>query len=247
MSYFKLKFFIMFILIATTTSSFSATKTVIEDDNKLISSEKLVKLIQNFLNDKGIDSYPSIDKNKKFKNCGNPLKFFPVLGSWNTIEIVCSHPQKEWNIYVRTRAQTSHQKREKNNITKKIIVANKSLLKGQVINKKDLKLIDAKKNIGIGIFNNIEDLIGRKLKHNVSIGFPLRSRHLHLDWLIKKGDIVDIVQSVGTVFISVSGIALDNGQKGEKIRVKNLSSEKNLVAWVIDEKKVSIQTKININ
>ena len=46
---------------------------------------------------------------------------------------------------------------------------------------------------------------------------------------------------------SASGVALENGQKGEKIRVMNLSSEKNLVAWVINEKKVSIKAKINSN
>ena len=47
--------------------------------------------------------------------------------------------------------------------------------------------------------------------------------------------------------ISVSGVALENGQKGEKIRVMNLSSEKNLVAWVLNEKKVTTQTNINRN
>ena len=40
--------------------------------------------------------------------------------------------------------------------------------------------------------------------------------------------------------VSVVGIALQNGQKGEKIKVKNISSEKTLVARIINEKKVSI-------
>ena len=65
--------------------------------------------------------------------------------------------------------------------------------------------------------------------------------------ILNKGDKIDILQSEGNVSISTSGIALENGQKGEKIRVMNLSSEKNLVAWVLDEKKVSIQTKIKSN
>ena len=97
------------------------------------------------------------------------------------------------------------------------------------------------------LFNNIEDLVGRKLKQNVSLGFPIRSRHLQLDWVISKGDKIDIIKSIGTIFISASGVALENGQKGEKIRVMNLSSEKNLVAWVLNEKKVTTQTNINRN
>ena len=64
---------------------------------------------------------------------------------------------------------------------------------------------------------------------------------------VSKGDKVDIIQSIGTIFISASGVALENGQKGEKIRVMNLSSEKNLVAWVLNEKKVTTQTNINRN
>ena len=30
------------------------------------------------------------------------------------------------------------------------------------------------------------------------------------------GDKIDIIQSIGTIFISASGVALENGQKGEK-------------------------------
>ena len=121
------------------------------------------------------------------------------------------------------------------------------MLKGHIIKKSDLELANAKKNVGPGIFNTIEDLVGRKLKQNVSLGFPIRSRHLHLEWVINKGDKIDIIQSAGGINISASGVALENGQKGEKIKVMNLSSEKNLVAWVINEKKVSIKAKINSN
>ena len=54
------------------------------------------------------------------------------------------------------------------------------------------------------------------------------------------GDKIDIVK-VGNMFnVSVIGVALQNGQEGEKIKVRNMSSEKVLVARVINEKKVSI-------
>ena len=206
-------------------------------------------LLKKFLINKGIESHPSINKNKKFKNCGEPLKFFPVFQSWNTVEVVCNGPKNNWSLLIRTRANSylqghSNKEIQKNNM---IIVSKKSLKKGQIIEKNDLILKNVKKNVGFDIFNNIEDVVGRKLKQNISLGFPIRSRHLQLDWVINKGDKIDIIQSIGTVFISASGVALENGQKGEKIRVMNLSSEKNLVAWVLNEKKVTIQTKININ
>ncbi len=241
------KFCILFILLASVTISFSSSNSSFENDNTFTSAQELSILLQNYLKNKGIESYPSIDKNRKFKSCSKHLKFFPVFKSWTTVEIVCSNPNNNWNIFVRTRAHFDHENtdnKEKFN-ENMIVFSNKSLLKGHIIKKSDLELSKAKKNVGTGIFNDIEDLVGRKLKQNINLGFPIRSRHLHLEWVIKKGDKIDIIQSAGGVNISASGVALENGQKGEKIKVMNLSSEKNLVAWVVNDKKVSIKAKIN--
>ena len=243
------KFCILFILLIPATISFSSSNSSLQNESTYTSAQELSNLLQNYLKNKGIESYPSIDKNKKFKSCSKHLKFFPVFKSWTTVEIVCSNPNNNWNIFVRTRAHfdyrnTNNQEKLNENM---IVFSKKSLLKGHIIKKSDLELSNAKKNVGTGIFNDIEDLVGRKLKQNVSLGFPIRSRHLHLEWVINKGDKIDIIQSAGGINISASGVALENGQKGEKIKVMNLSSEKSLVAWVINEKKVSIQAKIKSN
>tara|TARA_B100001057_G_scaffold355323_1_gene357324 strand:+ start:1539 stop:2318 length:780 start_codon:yes stop_codon:yes gene_type:complete len=244
----KEKFFILLIFFISVSVSFSSSKSSLQNEDTFTSAKELSNLLQNYLKNQGIDSYPSIDTNKKFKSCGKHLKFFPVFKSWTTVEIVCGDPNNNWKIFVRTRAHVDYNYNDKKEKLKnKIVFSNKSLLKGHIIRKSDLELSNAKKNVGAGIFNNIEDLVGRKLKQNVSLGFPIRSRHLHLEWVINKGDKVDIIQSTGGIIISASGVALENGQKGEKIKVMNLSSEKKLVAWVINEKKVSIQAKINSN
>ena len=114
---------------------------------------------------------------------------------------------------------------------------------GLAITEEDIQLVEVKKSIGTGTFRKKSDLIGRKLKNNVSVGFALRSRHLEPNWVIKSGDKIDIVQNGNTFNVSVTGIALQNGQEGEKIKVRNISSEKVLVARVINEKKVSINAK----
>ena len=243
------KFCIIFILLTSSTVSFSSSNSSLQNERTFTSAKELSNLLQNYLKDKGIESFPSIDKNKKFKSCNDHLKFFPVFKSWRTVEIVCSKPDSNWNIFVRTRANFDHNntKNQEKLYKNMIVFSNKSLLKGHILKKSDLELAIAKKNVGTGIFNAIEDLVGRKLKQNVSLGFPIRSRHLHLEWVINKGDKIDIIKSAGGINISASGVALENGQKGEKIKVMNLSSEKNLVAWVINEKKVSIKAKINSN
>ena len=246
----KGKVLILLFCIFSSNICFSSTydTSIQKADSSYFSAEELVILLQNYLKDRGFQSYPSIDKNKKLQKCSKPLKFFPLFESWKTVEVVCDDITNSWHLFIRTRAQSFNAdiSDEEEDFKNFVVVSNKSLSKGHILTKNDLKLIAIDKIAGIGVFNKVEDIIGRKLKQNVSLGHPIRSRHLHLNWVINKGDKIDIIQSLNTVFISASGVALENGQIGEKIRVMNISSKKNLVAWVLNEKKVSIQSKINI-
>ena len=98
------KIFISLILLLSATISCASSDKLLNHDHELISAETLTKLLKKFLINKGIESYPSINKNKKFKSCGEPLKFFPVFQSWNTVEVVCNGPKNNWNLLIRTRA-----------------------------------------------------------------------------------------------------------------------------------------------
>ena len=238
---------IILILILTCPFSFAVTNNQKNSGDEYLSAEKLTTFIQEYLEKEGIHSYPAIDRNKKFPNCNKPLSIFPMFNSWSTVEILCTDQANQWKIMIRTRAKiinfakNNYPSNDQNNLT---VIAAKSLAKGHVLNEEDLEVVSVKKSTGTGIFKNKTNLIGRKLKRNVSVGFPLRSRHLYLNWVINDGDIIEIEQSRKTISVSVKGMALQNGQKGEKIKVKNLSSERNLVAWVINEKKVTTNAKI---
>ncbi len=226
-------------------SGMASSQNISSSSNNL-PGETLRTIVTNYLHTKGVDSYPAIDPNKKFPSCKNPLAIFPMFKSWSTVEVLCTEPGNGWKTMVRTRAQSYDPENDYNgNHTKDsvAIIVTKSLTKGHVITEGDLEVTSVKKSIGIGIFTKKKNLIGRKLKNNISVGFPVRSRHLEPNWVIASGDEIEIVQSGSVITVSVRGVALQNGQKGEKIRVKNLSSERNLIAWVINEKKVTTNTK----
>ncbi len=70
------KIFISLILLLSATISCASSDNRLNHDHELISAETLTKLLKKFLIDRGIESYPSINKNKKFKSCGEPLNFF---------------------------------------------------------------------------------------------------------------------------------------------------------------------------
>ena len=151
------KIFISLILLLSVTISLASSDKQLIHDPEFISAETLTESLKKFLINKGIVSYPSINKYKKFKNCGEPLKFFPVLQSWNTVEVVCNGPKNNWNLLIRTRANLYLQNKTSKEIQKnnKIIVSKKSLKKGKIIEKNDLVFKSVKKNIGADIFNNI--------------------------------------------------------------------------------------------
>ena len=208
-----------------------------------LSGEALKTQITQYLATKGMESYPAVNINKKFPPCESPLSIFPMFQGWSTVEVVCTEYGNNWKVLVRTRAHLSELKNNSPAVQKVVnsaIVATKSLTKGHLITEKDIQLVEVKKSIGTGTFRKKIDLIGRKLKNNVSVGFALRSRHLEPNWVILTGDKIDIVQTGNMFNVSVTGIALQNGQEGEKIKVRNISSDKILVARVINEKKVSI-------
>ena len=218
----------------------------VESSLESLSGETLKAIVKNYLQTRGVDSHPAIDIKKKFSNCKNSLEIFPMFNSWSTVEILCPEPENGWKIMVRTRAQPYHPENYKSTDhikDSKAIVVTKSLTKGHVIAEQDLEVTSVKRSVGTDIFKKKKNLIGRILRNNISAGFPIRARHLEPNWVIANGDEVDIVQSGSMITVTVRGMALQNGQKGERIKVKNLSSEKDLVAWVINEKKVTTNAK----
>ncbi|UTV98787.1 flagellar basal body P-ring formation protein FlgA [Marinomonas rhizomae] len=58
--------------------------------------------------------------------------------------------------------------------------------------------------------------------------------------LIKKGDSVLITARSGTIIVRMNGIALQNGVKGQQIRVKNTSSERIIYAKVVTNSEVLV-------
>jgi flagella basal body P-ring formation protein FlgA len=59
--------------------------------------------------------------------------------------------------------------------------------------------------------------------------------------LIRRGDVVRIIAESNTFRISTKGEAKEDGGKGERIRLVNLRSKKNIYAEVVDPGTVRVQ------
>ena len=64
-----------------------------------------------------------------------------------------------------------------------------------------------------------------------------------MDWLIQKDQTVTIETQIGAVTVAGIGVALDNGQMGDLLKVLNQSSNVVIEGRVVSEKKIKIITK----
>ena len=85
------------------------------------------------------------------------------------------------------------------------------------------------------------DLKGYQLGVNLRENTILKWNHLTKVALVKKGEIVDVFASGNGIYISMKGMALENGVEGGIVKVRNLSSEKEFQAKVLNEKSVKVQ------
>jgi len=107
----------------------------------------------------------------------------------------------------------------------------------------DLVLVPSPHNRIKGYFEDPAHVIGRKTNRALSVNQVLQSRHLEMDWLIQKDQTVTIETQIGAVTVAGIGVALDNGQMGDLLKVLNQSSNVVIEGRVVSEKKIKIITK----
>ena len=167
-----------------------------------------------------------IDSRLKLSPCENPLKSFSNnhngFGSKISVGVKCEGT-KPWSLYVPVKIQR----------LTSVFVSSQPIAKGDQITDTDIQLVsmDISKLRGSYIKTKAE-IIGKIPKRSIRLGSVFNPRYLRLPIMIKKGDLVDIVAESQGLRIRMQGKAINNGAKGQKINVKNLSSNRTIQAIV---------------
>jgi flagella basal body P-ring formation protein FlgA len=69
---------------------------------------------------------------------------------------------------------------------------------------------------------------------------PLKWNHLSKANLIKKGQVIDVYASGKGIYVTMKGLALEDGHMDSLVKVRNLSSEKEFLAKVLSENSVKV-------
>ncbi len=126
-------------------------------------------------------------------------------------------------------------------LEKSVLSIAKGLPRHHVIQEQDLSYTvrDVYK-LRTGYLSHKAEVLGQQLKRSLKTGDLIYQYVLKAPDIIKKGDAISIVASHGGLSVVTPGIAMNNGRKGEQIRVENRRSSRIIRAQVIGPNRVQV-------
>ncbi len=148
-------------------------------------------------------------------------------GTYIYLDYIISYNEKEIKIPVSVKYSS----------IRKIVIASREIPVGHKITEEDIKTVEMS-NVRDDLIENIDQVVGKIAKKRIQEGTPIKKYYLKPDFVVKKNDRVKVIYDSGVIRVELSGIALENGEKGQVIKVKNLSSGKKIKCRVLDNKTV---------
>ncbi len=121
-----------------------------------------------------------------------------------------------------------------------LLVSSKNLANGDVLDFTNVRLEKRESIRDAEYVKSLEEVVGLKMKRFVSVDTVLLKSYLDKPQLIRRGLPVNIISRQGNIEVNASGVALQNGVLGDKIRVRNTTSGRIVVGEVIDANNVQI-------
>lgn len=179
-------------------------------------------------------SSTALDPVEDLPPCPQPIKIERETGSSSLLgrqrlQAICA-ASPGWSVLVSSNVDVYVQA-----VFASVLIERGETIGDQHIKLQELKLSGANR----GFFSNRQDALGMGAKRRIRANQVLSPRLLALPTLIRRGQQVDIVANKQGISASTLGEALGDGQEGEVIRVRNLSSEKIIKAQVIDASTVT--------
>jgi flagella basal body P-ring formation protein FlgA len=210
------------------------TSSVKASIHKTIQQQVELYVQQNAIIDSNADvniSASDIDKRIHVPKCTMPFVFEASNSNLQqtnvSVKVTC--PNTTWYLFTSVQVEQ----------TKPVVVTSETMSPGSLLTARNLYIADIPINRLRGsTFSSTENLVGARLKRRVRPGQIISNGML---CFVCKGDRVTIMAVSTGLQLKVSGIAQQDGNLGETIRVQNASSKKTVSATVASINEVSIQ------
>lgn len=122
-----------------------------------------------------------------------------------------------------------------------IPVLTRAIAKGSIINADDLTPLEVKTaTVKNDIQIDAENIVGLTARRNLMPGRPLKHGDIQIPIAVERGEKVTILYRLGTMELAAQGRALQDGRPGDRVRVVNTNSNKNLEGTVLADHRVII-------
>lgn len=172
-------------------------------------------------------SISALDKRLRLQACQSPLDTFAnhdqLRSGQLTVGVRC-HAPVSWTVYVSTRIK----------VMQDVVVTKHALSADHILSANDIKL--AQRDIASlrkGYLTDSRALIGQQLKSPLPMGSIVQASQFKAQTLVHRGDLITLVAAVGNMEVRVRGEALANGGLGQRVKVKNSSSQR-IVEGIVD-------------
>lgn len=168
-----------------------------------------------------------IDPRLRLKLCEHDLQASLAPGARKTgntsVKIQCLGPVR-WSLFVSARVERFGE----------VVVATGPLNRGSMVMPTDVKL--ERRETGTllgGYFDDLTDAVGMQVRRSLRPGDVVTDSDLKTPLWVERGQLVRLLSGGSGIRVSMSGEALEDGGAGDRIRVRNNSSDR-VVEGVIE-------------
>lgn len=168
-----------------------------------------------------------LDKRLRLQHCDGQLEAFTnrdILSAGNvTVGVRCHHPVA-WTVYLPLQIK----------VMQPVVVIARPVSSNHVLTAQDLRL--EQRDIGSlrqGYMANIAAVVGQQVKYSLGLGTVIQDNHLRSLNVVKRGESIVLVAGTGGMEVRMQGTALTDASVGDRVRVKNHSSER-IVEGIVD-------------
>ena len=120
-------------------------------------------------------------------------------------------------------------------------VVKRAMESGEILSRDDLSVKTMElDHLPRGAVLTMDDLVGLELLRNMRAGYPVRSNQVRTPPELRRGETVTIDFKIPGLHLQAQGEALEDGHKGQEVRVLNKASSKIVTASVMGDGIVTV-------
>lgn len=224
----------LFVILLTFILTVNADALPRQSQSSILDAVKHYVIQQNVPLKKVQVTITSQTKKKYLPNCSKPLTVSAIPGikliGHSKFRVSCDAAYK-WKINVSTFVDGKVD----------VLVAHHSIARGSILQKSDVEYAERlNSQLNRGYYTSANRLQQMEAKRSIKRGQVFTPGVLKAQKLVLRGQHITIIAQTGGLNLRVKGKALMDGQRGQTIKVRNLSSKKLIYAKVVSSGMVKI-------